>query len=277
MASKHYPWQHGRVHYDKRGMGDPLLLVHNVYPGASHEEYERNISELARHFTVYAIDLLGFGDSDAPRMKYDSKLYVRLIGDFIRDEIGQPAQVISSGLSCAYVSQAAASQPDLFSKLVFICPRSEPVGLDIPRWFAPIRHFFLSTPPFGSGAVESMAGDYEIKSFLLNCFHHPKHVTPERIDRLRAQARKPGHIYPCASLMTGYLDLSILESLPRLSLPVLLIWGRKARPSPVEHSVRLVALAKHCRLEIVEDAGAWVHDEQSAAVNRIVTDFLEKP
>ena len=67
MASHYYPWHHGSVHYQKRGMGDPLLLVHNIYPGASREEYWRNFDELARHFTVYAIDLLGFGDSDAPK------------------------------------------------------------------------------------------------------------------------------------------------------------------------------------------------------------------
>ena len=39
---------------------------------------------------------------------------------------------------------------------------------------------------------------------------------------------------------------------------------------PVEHSVRLIAVARDSRLEVVEDAGAWVHDEQSAAVNRLV-------
>ena len=56
--------------------------------------------------------------------------------------------------------------------------------------------------------------------------------------------------------------------------PILLVWGRHARPTPVEHSVRLTALARHSRLEVVENAGAWVHDEQSAAVNRLVVKYL---
>ena len=38
MASRYYTWHHGQIHYQKRGMGDPLVLVHNIYPGASHEE-----------------------------------------------------------------------------------------------------------------------------------------------------------------------------------------------------------------------------------------------
>ena len=101
MASRYYTWHHGKVHYQKRGMGDPLVLVHNVYPGASHEEYSHNLTELARHFTVYALDLLGFGESDAPRIKYTAGTYTELIFDFLREEVARPAHVVSSGLSCA--------------------------------------------------------------------------------------------------------------------------------------------------------------------------------
>ena len=58
--------------------------------------------------------------------------------------------------------------------------------------------------------------------------------------------------------------------------PILLVWGRQARPTPVEHSVRLLAVARNSHLEVVENAGAWVHYEQSAAVNRLVVEYLEK-
>ena len=274
MASRYYSWHHGEVHYQRRGMGDPLVLIHNVYPGASHEEYHRNIGELARHFTVYALDLLGFGQSDAPRMKYTAAHYTELIFDFLREEVGQPAHVVSSGLTCAYVTEVAAWRSNLFQKLVFLCPRSEPTGLDIPRWVAPLRHFMLSTPAVASGYYETMTGRYEMTEFLKNCFHVPKHVTPDLVQRLYDNCRRPGGIYPYASLLTGYLDCHLLSSLPKVENPILLVWGRQARPTPVEHSVRLIALARHSRLEVVEQAGAWVHDEQSAAVNRLIVAYL---
>jgi pimeloyl-ACP methyl ester carboxylesterase len=274
MASKHYTWHHGEVHYQKKGMGDPLVLVHNVYPGASHEEFGRNVEELSRHFTVYAIDLLGFGDSDAPRMKYVANTYVELLFDFLREEVREPAHVVSAGLSCAYVTEVAAWRPNLFKKLVFLCPRSEPTGLDLPRWVAPLRHFMLSTPAVANGYYETMTGRYELTTFLRNNFYNPKCVTPELIDRLYENARRKGAIHPYASLITGYLDSHLLSSLPKVDLPILLVWGRHARPAPVEHSVRLLALARNSRLEVVENAGAWVHDEQSAAVNRHIVRYL---
>lgn len=257
-------------------MGDPLLLVHNVYPGASHEEYWRNIDELARRFTVYAIDLLGFGQSDAPRFKYTANTYVELIFDFLREEVGKPAHCVSSGLSCAYVTEVAAWRSNLFDRLVFLCPRSEPMGMDIPRWIAPIRRFMISDPTIGAGLYDTLTGRHEIEQYLKNSFQNPKQVTSELIDRLHENAHLPGATYPYAALLTGYLDCHLLSSLPKVENPILLVWGRQARPTPVEHSVRLVALARRSRLEVVEQAGSWVHAEQSAAVNRLIVEYLSE-
>lgn len=277
MSSHYYNWHHGQVHYAKRGLGEPMLLVHNIYPGASHQEYERNIAELSRHFTVYAIDLLGFGASDAPRMKYTAQTYIELIFDFLREEVKEPAHVVAAGLSCAYVTEVAAWRANLFNKLVYLCPRSEPVHLDSPRWFAPVRHLFLATPSLGSGLSETMSSPAELQRFLLQCFYNPKAVTDELVQRLADNAKAPGSVYAYASLLTGYLDCSILAALPRVELPILLIWGRQARPTPVEHSVRLAALPRTCHLEVVENAGAWVHAEQSAKVNKLILDYCNAP
>src|SRR4051794_26150635 len=183
MASRYYTWRRRhQVHYRRRGLGDPLLLVHNIYAGASGEEFAHKGDGLARHFTVYAVDLLGFGDSAAPWMKYTAGLYVDLLRDFARDVIGSPAHVLAAGLSCAYVTEAAVrddaaakgeSEGDgrrLFDRLVFVCPRSEPTGLDLPRWVAPIRHFMLSAPGLGRGFYETVASEWAIKQYLRNCF-----------------------------------------------------------------------------------------------------------
>lgn len=275
MGSNYYTWHHGDVHYHQRGMGDPLVLVHNVYPGASYEEFERNIQVLSRRFTVYAIDLLGFGQSAAPRIKYTAQTYIELIFDFLREVVVKPAHVVSAGLSCAYVTEVAAWRYNLFRKLVFICPRSEPTGLDSPRWFAPIQHFFLSSQVLGSGFYDTMSGDVELRRFLGDCFYSSRQVTADKVGRLVKNGRRPGSIYAYASLITGYLDWSLMGSLPKVDNPILLIWGKQAKPTPVEHSVRLAAMARKSRLEVIDQAGAWVHDEQSAKVNRLIEEYCQ--
>lgn len=274
MASNYFAWRRNHIHYHKRGMGDPLLLVHNIYPGAGHEEFEHNIDALAKKHTVYAIDLLGFGDSDAPRRKYSARLYIDLLQDFCRQVIGQRTHVMSAGLSCAYLVQAAAEDVVLFDRMIFVCPRSEPTGLDIPRWAAAVRHFLLTSPTLGEGSYDALTSDYELTQYLKTCFHNPKLITPHLLEQLRYNAHRPGSVHAYAGLTVGYLDWPLLKSLPKVIHPILLIWGRQARPTPVEHSVRLVALARHCNLRIIEESGAWAHYEQSAQVNRLAEEFL---
>lgn len=273
-AHQFYTWKLGDVHYLKRGWGEPLVLVHNLYAGASHEEFEHNVDELSRHFTVYAIDLLGFGLSDAPHVTYTANTYTTLVHDFLSDVVGAPAHVVAAGLSCAYVADVAVWRHEMIRTLTMICPRSEPTTTNVPRWVARLRHFLISSPALGSGFYDTLSSDVEITAFLTQCFANPaRHVTRAKVDRLTDHAARPGGTYPYASLVTGFLDTDLLRTLPHVSVPVLLVWGRLAKPTPVEHSVRLNALLRKGRLEVVEGAGSWPHDEQSAAVNRLLIAF----
>ena len=273
MASHYYSWNDRQIHYIRKGMGDPILLVHNLYPGASTEEFQYNIDELAKTYTVYAIDLLGFGESDAPWMKYTANTYVSLICDFLNEEIRRRAHVMVSGMSCAYVSQVAAWRPELVDRLVFVCPRSDPVGFDAPRWIAPLQRLLMATP-LGSGLYNTVTCEYELASFLQGCYFNQRQITPDKVRQLHKNASLRGSMYTYASLMTGFLDCDIFKSMPHVDAPILLIWGRQAKPSPVEHSVRLTSIAPRCQLHVIENAGAWVHDEQSAQVNRMMKLFL---
>jgi pimeloyl-ACP methyl ester carboxylesterase len=249
-------------------------LIHDVYPGADLHEFEHNVGELARRHAVYALDLLGFGQSEAPRLKYTAATYVRLISDFLSDVVAEPAAVMASGLTCAYVADVAAARPELFTKLVLVCPRAASTCVDSPRWFAPVRRLFLTTPPLGASFFETTAGHAELSLFLRGIFHNARHVTRELVARLRDNARRPGTIHPCASLITGYLDKQMSGPLCRVERPVLLVYGRDALATPADHGAHLLALARRGSLEIVEDAGAWPHHEQSARVNRLVTHYL---
>ena len=56
-------WRGHQIKYTIAGAGQPLLLIHGF--GASIDHWRKNIPVLAEGgYQVYAIDLLGFGDSD---------------------------------------------------------------------------------------------------------------------------------------------------------------------------------------------------------------------
>ena len=150
-----YPWTQGAVRYTVKGRGEPLALIHGIYPGASSFEYRKIFDRLAERYRVFALDLLGFGQSGRPAIDYTPALYVELIEDFLRQVVGatdHPAHVIASGMSAAYVIMAAARHPAYFSGLVLI----EPVGLPgdarpVGRLALGARRALLRSPLIGEG------------------------------------------------------------------------------------------------------------------------------
>src|SRR5215212_8532484 len=120
--TRYYRWRGGDLAYSVAGEGEPLLLVHGVYAGASSFEFRKNFRELSKSFRVYALDLLGCGLSERPERRYGPEDLASQVEDFAREEIGGQAHLIASSLSAALVVPAAVRSPRLFKKLVLICP-----------------------------------------------------------------------------------------------------------------------------------------------------------
>ena len=83
----YYNWKHGSIYYTKQGHGDPLLLIHDLYPSSSSAEWNEVIEDLSQSHTVYAIDLPGCGRSAKPHITYVNYFYTQLLSDFVTDVI----------------------------------------------------------------------------------------------------------------------------------------------------------------------------------------------
>ena len=70
-----FDWRDRRIAFTRRGEGPALLLIHGIHPSAWSHEWRNNVDALAKHNTVYTLDLLGFGRSDRPAIRYSARLY----------------------------------------------------------------------------------------------------------------------------------------------------------------------------------------------------------
>ncbi|MED6109693.1 hypothetical protein PIB30_036057 [Stylosanthes scabra] len=98
----------------------PLLLVHGF--GASIPHWRRNIKTLSQNYTVYAIDLLGFGASDKPPgFSYTMETWAELILDFLEEVIKKPTVLIGNSVgSLACVIAASDSSKELVRGIVLL-------------------------------------------------------------------------------------------------------------------------------------------------------------
>ncbi|MCF0142138.1 MAG: alpha/beta fold hydrolase [Parasporobacterium sp.] len=121
-GGRFYNWRQGRIFYHKRGQGAPVVLIHGLNPKDSGEELMTLSRALSEKHTVYAIDLLGFGLSEKPWITYTNYMYVQLISDFIKDEIGKQADIVALGGSGLIALQTKKLHPELIGKTALIDP-----------------------------------------------------------------------------------------------------------------------------------------------------------
>jgi pimeloyl-ACP methyl ester carboxylesterase len=274
VALKFFESSRGEIAYEKRGMGDPVLLVHGFYPGASHEEFRHNITALARQFTVYAVDLLGFGESDMPRMTYTVQVYQHLLRELIVEQIGSAVGLIASGGGCGPAVSLAVYEDQLVSKLVLIDAPTDSSAVQYSETvMSKVQQFLLGTLSMGVGLYDTLSSTPELRRFLHSRYAHARHVTKELVQEIHERASRPHAMYAFISQMTGQLAIDLPLWLRSVRCATLLIWGKDVPVTP-EKFLSPAAWSRGKRIEIIPDAAHWPHDEQARKVNQLVIDFL---
>ena len=108
----------GRVWYEERGAGEPLVLVHG---GAVDSRFfEHNIDALAERFRVLAIDLWGHGRTADREGPFTLESFATDVIELIERVIGEPAHLLGHSIGAEVVLAVAGRRPDLVRRLVNI-------------------------------------------------------------------------------------------------------------------------------------------------------------
>lgn len=276
-----YPWTEGTIHYTAQGRGEPMLLLHDLRPGASSYEYRKVFATLAERYRVFAPDLLGFGQSGRPATSYTPQLYVALIEDLLRQVLGatdQPAHVIASGMSAPFAVLAAAARPQLFRSLALI----EPVGLiaepsERGAVASRLTRILLRTPLLGESVYNLRVSRVALRRALRRRLADgAAHVSDDVIDQYYTVAHQPGARFAPADTLPGALDgtaSQASEAFASLSAPTLLLWGQRDPGRPLSEAHNLREARPETQLRIFP-TGALPHEEAPDAFTREVFAWL---
>lgn len=228
--NRYYEWRFGKVRYQKKGNGSPLLFIHDLTVGSSGYEYHRLINNLTEKHEVYSIDLLGYGLSDKPSMTYTGSLYEQLISDFIMNVIKRKTSVVVSGESVPFVLLACHNDPNCINKIVCINPQNLYLQNQIPSGQTKLMKLFLETPVLGTFAYHVLANRAMIeKDFQNRYFGEPGEIREKYIMNYLEAAHTGGcnAKYSFASYVGKYMNLNILRELKEIDNSILMIGGQK--------------------------------------------------
>ena len=139
------------------------------------------------------------------------------------------------------------------------------------------ERFVTVAPPDGAANVTLVAPEPNSEARkLIGRSTRVTFVTDDLVAYCYTTAHQPGAKYAAASFITGYLNIPIEESFAQLTQPILLIWGKEAKITPVEDAHTFKRLNPRAQVEIIEGSRLLPQDEQANLFNQKVIQWLRQ-
>jgi pimeloyl-ACP methyl ester carboxylesterase len=250
------------IHYLETGTGPPLVLLHGA--GDNALDWRWVMPALAATHRVYAPDLPGSPDSARPADYYSPSFFERLVAAFVDALNIGPATFVGNSFGGLIALRLALSEPARVTALVLV--DSAGLGREINPAFTSVNVPGLSEAaiPFWRTPVGAYQRAWGRTALLFA--HPPRSVPREWLAEQCRQALIPGyleaHLAVLRALVSPLGQREVLvDRLPSLKIPTLVIWGARDRVFPESQAREAVAHLSEGSLTVIQDCGHMPHVE----------------
>ena len=216
------------IRYKKSGSGKPLLLLHTIRNRL--EYFDRVVPLLADSFTVYTLDLPGFGDSPVNKnAEYNQRYMANAIADFIvRNKLSKLTLAGESigGVLCATI---AATLPKRVNQIFVFNPYDYDTffgeGVRRANLFARFIIWSMSLPAVGN-VFTALENRLILWLIFRGGVYNKKAITYRYISLLSTSIRKSSNIYHTRNVFSHFSSWSeAKKQYAKLKTPVTLVYG----------------------------------------------------
>jgi pimeloyl-ACP methyl ester carboxylesterase len=266
-----------RYAYRRAGQGPALLLLHGV--GETSKVFWRDMFvRLSNRYTLVAVDLLGFGDTDKPARGYEPATEARaMLG--ILEQLGLEKPVLlGHSLGGIIAARYATLFPDRLAGLIIY---STPIPGSIIQNLA-----LASKMPAGGVALMSLVS-VPIAGWLLHQNRSPDMIRllvdamrvtikpSDYTDEMIAEGMRNSYDAVTQWVRRGFLLEDIVHDLHRICVPTLLVQGEYDL-MPADWTNHVAHAFSNARLVTIKGAAHTALAEQPDHFILAVSHFLEE-
>jgi 2-hydroxy-6-oxonona-2,4-dienedioate hydrolase len=251
-----------------------LVLLHAL--GESAFDWHWVLPALARANRVYAPDLPGFGYSAKPSAEYSPEFFARFVGAYL-DALGlDRTAVVGNSIGGLAALRLALSEPARISALGLVA--SAGLGQEVTYALQ-----LPTLPGYGEAAVawgKTPLGAFQRAwSRVPLLFGRPERVPGEWITEQTQIAQLPGFTEATivalrAQVYMGGQREVLVDRLPHLEMPTLIIWGKRDRVFPYAQGQKAASRLRQGVLELIPNCGHLPHVEQRERFVSTLGEFL---
>lgn len=257
------------IHYHEMGQGDPLILLHGSAPGSSGwVNFAGNIAPLASEFRVLALDIPGWGSSQAaPPGCTDS---VGALTEFMDALEIDRASLVGNSMGAMIAMSFAARHPDRIAHLITMGAPAL-FGANALSPGGPSEGLKHLVQAYQDPSLSTLKAMYEVMVF------DPVNVTTESLEERSDSARARPELltdFLKGFGTPGFMPTPTIDDVARISAPTLLIHGRDDRVIHFENALKLCASIADSRVHLFNRCGHLAQIEHVDEVNALISHFV---
>ncbi|MCA9839063.1 MAG: alpha/beta hydrolase [Trueperaceae bacterium] len=253
-----------RLNYLEAGEGETLLLLHGTAIDSAQLSYGGCLEHLAQNYHVIAPDWPGYGESEYPVKSLELDDYTDLLSTFIHDLALDKLHLVGFSMGGAIALNYALNVSSVRS-LTLVSSYGLSGRVHVPL----LPYLMLRVPRLARSLWSGLRFSKPLLSLVLRyaIFAKPDRVSPELIDEVYAQLKKPMVERAFMNWIRGQIGILGLKShyqreLHRLKVPTLLLHGARDLVIPAAYARRAASYLPHAQLSIVPDCGHWLLREK---------------
>lgn len=244
------------INYEQKGSGELVVLLHGW--GSNIKLFANLIDLLSAKYTVVAMDMPGFGESEEPKTPWCVDDYVQFVIDFLKDYDTKEVTLLghSFGGRVIIKMHSRESLPFKVKKVILV----DSAGIMPPKsnkksWRT--RYYKMGKAVLSTKLVQKLA--------------------PDALENFR---KKMGSAdYAAASPMMRQVMVKVVNEdlepyLPNIKCPTLLVWGVNDTATPLSDGEKMEKLIPDAGLVRLENAGHYSFLEQQFTFNRVMCSFM---
>jgi pimeloyl-ACP methyl ester carboxylesterase len=257
-----------RIHYQEKGTGTPLILIHG-YTSLTYT-WKEVFEPLSKNFRVIAVDLKGFGFSGKPDGDYTRRAQAVLVAHLLDHLHIEKAWLCGNSMGGEVALNVAVANPQRVAGLILI----DSAGVEVPGR-GTLTPGYLLIPVVGRLLIAlSLTSDKLVRQGLEKSFYDHSKVTPDRVANYYRPLQTRGGQLAALRARAQWARFPVEPNLDKVNVPTLILWGAQDQLIPLAAGRKLNSLIKDSSLVIFDNCGHLPQEEMPARVIDEVTKFI---
>ncbi len=265
------PEHEAKIRYQEFGENNenrvPLLFLHGY--GGMIEHWDLNIPEFAHDHKIYAMDLIGFGKSQKPNVRYCLELFASQIETFLYLKKIDSVIIVGHSMGAASGIYFAHHQPEKVKALILVNPSG--LFADTMDGMNSIFFGLVASPLIGEMLLAAFANPVAVGQSLMPTYYNQSKVDDKLINQFTLPLQDKGAQFSYLSPSKRPLDFR----LDHLTKPcnykgaAFLVWGAEDIALPPHKIIpEFQQLLPQAGAFIIPKASHCIHHDAHEAFNK---------